>query len=97
MTKMIKLIIKVLMMQVAATEAKREFGDLLLKAQTEPVRILRNGKPVVAVISNDEYESYKAFKTRQLKQAIAEGLEDFAVDRVHDGKDIIKDLMELAK
>lgn len=46
-------------MELTATEAKREFGNLILKAQSEVVRISRNGKPVAAVISNEEFEHYQ--------------------------------------
>ncbi|WP_372834135.1 hypothetical protein [Pontibacterium sp.] len=31
-------------MELTATEAKREFDDLILKAQSEAVRISRNGQ-----------------------------------------------------
>ena len=31
-------------MELTATEAKREFGNLILKAQSEVVRISRNGQ-----------------------------------------------------
>ncbi len=84
-------------MKLAATEAKREFGDLILKAQTEPVRILRNGKPVVAVISNDEYVQYEAFKTQQLKVAISEGVKDLKQGKIHGGETVFDELMKLAK
>lgn len=73
-------------MDVTATEAKREFGDLILKAQSEAVRISRNGKPVAAVISNEEFEQYQAFKALQLKAAIEEGMADLKAGRVQDEK-----------
>ena len=57
-------------MKLSATEAKREFGSMVLKAQSEPVRILRNGKPVVAVISNEDYELFEILKANQLKHAL---------------------------
>lgn len=84
-------------MELAATEAKCEFGSLILKAQSEPVLILRNGKPVVAVISNDEYELYEALKANQLKAAIAEGVADLDQGKVHDSESVFDELMELAK
>ena len=84
-------------MELAATEAKREFGNLILKAQSEPVRILRNGKPVVAVISNDEYELYEALKASQLKAAVTEGMADLSQGRVHDSESVFNELMELAE
>ncbi|MFZ4211256.1 type II toxin-antitoxin system Phd/YefM family antitoxin, partial [Pantoea endophytica] len=38
------------MHSLSANEAKTQFGDMLLKAQREPVQISRNGKPVAVVI-----------------------------------------------
>ncbi len=37
-----------------ASNAKREFGELLINAQRGPVGINRNGKPVAVVISASE-------------------------------------------
>jgi prevent-host-death family protein len=41
-----------------ASDAKREFGEILLKAQKEPVGINKNGKPVAIMISASEYEEF---------------------------------------
>lgn len=84
-------------MELTATEAKREFGDLILKAQTEVVRISRNGKPVAAVISNEEFEQYQAFKEQQLKAAIEEGMADLEAGRIQDGDTVFAELRKLAK
>jgi len=84
-------------MELTATEAKREFGDLILKAQSEVVRISRNGKPVAAVISNEEFERYQAFKEQQLKAAIEEGMTDLEAGRVHNGETVFEELRKLAK
>lgn len=84
-------------MELTATEAKREFGDLILKAQSEAVRISRNGKPVAAVISQEEFEQYQAFKEQQLKAAIEEGMADLEAGRIHDGESVFEELRKLAK
>ncbi|MBE9398705.1 type II toxin-antitoxin system prevent-host-death family antitoxin [Pontibacterium sp. N1Y112] len=84
-------------MELTATEAKREFGDLILKAQSEAVRISRNGKPVAAVISHEEFEQYQAFKEQQLKAAIEEGMADLEAGRIHDGESVFEELRKLAK
>ena len=39
---------------LTANEAKTQFGDMLLKAQREPVQINRNGKPVAVVVSIED-------------------------------------------
>lgn len=75
-------------METSATEAKREFGELLLKAQSEPVRILRNGKHVAAVLSDKEFQQYEAFKREQLKQALEAGMDDQKADRVAEGEGV---------
>lgn len=84
-------------MELTATEAKREFGELILKAQSEVVRISRNGKPVAAVISNEEFEQYQAFKEQQLRAAIEEGMADLEAGRIHDGEAVFEELRKLAK
>ena len=83
-------------MKLSATEAKREFGNLILKAQSEPVRILRNGKPVVAVISNEEYELFEILKANQLKNAVSDGLSDLAEGKLQDSEWVFEELMNLA-
>lgn len=75
-------------MEISATEAKREFGELILKAQSEPVRILRNGKHVAAVLSDKEFQQYEAFKRQQLKQALEAGMDDLKADRVAEGQGV---------
>lgn len=83
-------------MKLAATEAKREFGSMILKAQSEPVRILRNGKPVAAVISDKEYELFELLKANQVKNAVNEGMSDLAEGKLQDGAEVFDELMELA-
>lgn len=83
-------------MKLAATEAKREFGNMIIKAQSEPVRILRNGKPVAAVISDKEYELFEMLKANQLKNALADGMRDLADGKVQDGEVVFDELMDLA-
>jgi len=83
-------------MELAATEAKREFGNLILKAQSEPVRVLRNGKPVVAVISNEDYELFETLKANQLKKALSDGMNDLAEGKIQDSESVFDELMDLA-
>ncbi len=60
------------MKSLSANEAKTHFGELLLKAQKEPVQISRNGKPVAVVISMDEYDAIDKLKLNLLKLRAAE-------------------------
>lgn len=62
----------IVMKSVTATEAQNNFGDLLMRAQSEPVSITRNGKEKGVLLSSDEY---KKIKTQLLQSAITAGLE----------------------
>jgi prevent-host-death family protein len=77
---------------ITASDAKREFGDVLLKAQSAPVTINKNGKPVAVVVSFTEYEQLEACKEAQLKAAIQIGIADIAAGRVASSEDVIKRL-----
>ena len=43
----------------SSTDAKREFGEVLMKSQRAPVRVTRNGKPIAIVVSEAEYRQLK--------------------------------------
>ena len=79
-----------------ASDAKREFGDVLIKAQQGPVGINRNGKPVAVVISASEYARLEALKEAYLKQAIEEGIADLKAGKVSDGKSVMDRLRKRA-
>lgn len=53
-----------------STDAKREFGEVLLKSQKAPVCVTRNGKPVAVVMSDAEYRELKLLA---LRSALIEG------------------------
>ncbi|MGB5450497.1 MAG: type II toxin-antitoxin system Phd/YefM family antitoxin [Sedimenticolaceae bacterium] len=74
---------------LSASDAKREFGEVLIKAQRGPVGINRNGKPVAVVISAAEYAQLEALKEAYLKQSIEEGIADLQAGKVSDGKSVI--------
>ncbi len=75
-----------------ASDAKREFGEVLIKAQRGPVGINRNGKPVAVVISAAEYAQLEAIKEAHLKQAIEDGIANLQAGKVSDGKTVIDKL-----
>ena len=75
-----------------ASDAKREFGDVLIKAQHGPVGINKNGKPIAVVISAAEYAQLEALKEEYLKQAIQKGVADLQAGKVTDGKTVIEKL-----
>ncbi len=75
-----------------ASDAKREFGEVLIKAQHGPVGINRNGKPVAVVISVAEYTQLEALKEEHLKKTIQEGIADLQAGKVTDGKTVMDKL-----
>lgn len=75
-----------------ASDAKREFGEVLIKAQRGPVKIHKNGKPVAVVISVEEYTRLEALKEAQLRAALEEGLADLKAGRVVDGETVMDNL-----
>jgi prevent-host-death family protein len=47
------------MLTFTSSNAKREFGEVLIRSQQAPVAVTRNGKPIAVVVSNIEYEALK--------------------------------------
>ncbi len=47
------------MQTYTSTDAKREFGEVLLKSQQSPVSVTRNGKPIAVIVSDSEYQDLK--------------------------------------
>ncbi len=77
-----------------ATDAKREFGEILLKAQKEPVAINKNGKPVAVMISAADYETLVSIKEEWLRAELQKGMDDIKAGRVAEGKDVMKRLRD---
>ena len=77
-----------------ATDAKREFGEVLLKAQKEPVTINKNGKPVAVMISISDYESLVTLNEEWFKAELQKGMDDIKAGRVFDGEDVISRLRD---
>lgn len=67
-----------------ASDAKREFGELLLRIQKEPIGINKNGKPVAVVISARDYEYIEQLRSDWLKAEIQKGMDDIAAGNVID-------------
>jgi prevent-host-death family protein len=80
---------------LTANEAKTQFGDLLLKAQREPVQITRNGKPVA--VTAEDYEQIEAMKLQLLQMKIQRSLHDMAIGNAVDGETFFSELLEQDK
>lgn len=74
---------------LSASDAKREFGEVILKAQQGPVGINKNGKPVAVMLSATAYAEIEAMNKKFLQLAIEQGLEDVKEGRVSEGADTI--------
>lgn len=77
---------------MSASDAKREFGHVLLKAQKAPVRINKNGKPVAVVVSAAEYEQLELYREEHLKAEIEAGIADLEAGNISDGVEVFKRL-----
>jgi len=58
------------MQTLSASNAKREFGEMLISIQKSPVSVTRNGKPIAVVLSDSDY---KQLKIQALQAALIEG------------------------
>ena len=75
-----------------ANEANPHFGNMLLKAQSEPIQINKNGKPVAVVVSAEEYEIIEELKLRQLQVRAAQAKADIASGSLADGESFFNEL-----
>lgn len=50
-----------------ANDAKTNFGKMLLKVQSEPIEIKKNGTSVAVVLSIEEYKRMEALKLELVK------------------------------
>lgn len=62
------------MQVIPAQLAKNQFGDLIMKAQREPVEISKHGKRVAVVISPEEYDHFAQLKLQSLTAVLAESI-----------------------
>lgn len=81
-----------LMQIIPAQLAKNQFGDLLMKAQREPVEISKHGKRVAVVISPEDYEQFESLKLQSLKNVLAESLAQADRDELCDADDVFSPL-----
>ena len=77
---------------VNASDAKREFGEVLLKAQKGPVRINKNGKPVAVMVSAETFDELQAVQRVALQQAIDDGMADIKAGNIVEGDEVFSRL-----
>ncbi|MCF7354807.1 type II toxin-antitoxin system Phd/YefM family antitoxin [Vibrio sp. CK2-1] len=77
---------------LTANDAKRNFGELLLNAQREPIKISKNSKDAVVVMSIKDYEEFEAMKANYIKHCFDASKEDLTQGNVVDGETFLKGL-----
>lgn len=80
------------MFTLTANDAKRNFGELLLNAQREPVKISKNSKDTVVVMSIRDYEEIEAMKAEYLKHCFESAKQDLSKGNVLDGQSFLNAL-----
>lgn len=78
---------------LTALDVKNRFGEAVLSVQSSPVTVTKNGKPVLVMISMQEYEQMEAFKKKYVDEQIALGLKDIKEGRIIDAKTFFDDLL----
>jgi len=58
------------MQTYTSSDAKREFGEVLIKSQQSPISVTRNGKAIAVIISDVEYQ---ALQRKLLRALLIEG------------------------
>ena len=79
---------------MAANEAKARFGELLIKAQREPVHISKNGKPVAVLVAAEDYVSSEELKLEMLKLRAERVREQIAAGETVDGNEFFDQLLQ---
>lgn len=77
---------------LSASDARREFGEVLLKAQKGPVGINRNGKPVAVMVSAETFDELQAVQRAALQQAIDDGMADIKAGNMVEGDEVFSRL-----
>lgn len=76
-----------------ANEAKTQFGTMLLKAQSKPVQINKNGKPAAVMISMETYEYLEELKIKALQESMAKAHKEYEQGNTVDGKAFMEELI----
>ncbi|NEV63780.1 type II toxin-antitoxin system Phd/YefM family antitoxin [Thiorhodococcus minor] len=63
------------MQTMSANEAEIHFGELLDRAQREPVRVMRHARVVGVLVSAQDYEDMRAFYANRLRHRMDEAAE----------------------
>jgi prevent-host-death family protein len=62
------------MQRTSARDAKNGFGKLIDLARASPVEVAKHGRPVVVVVSIEEYERLMALEPDETRRAAARAI-----------------------
>jgi prevent-host-death family protein len=82
------------MISFTANQAKTQFGEMIAKAQREPVSITKNGKPSVVVMSIEDYNELEELKLQTLRDKLARSIAQVQAGQLHNGEDVFDELMK---
>ncbi|WP_455426452.1 type II toxin-antitoxin system Phd/YefM family antitoxin [Dryocola sp. LX212] len=82
------------MISFTANQAKTQFGEMITKAQREPVSITKNGKPSVIVMSIADYNALEELKLQNLREKLARSVAQLEAGDLHDGEAVFDELMK---
>ncbi|QIQ22430.1 type II toxin-antitoxin system Phd/YefM family antitoxin [Zophobihabitans entericus] len=78
---------------MTAFNAKTHFGEAIIKAQSTPIQVTKNGKPVMVMISAEQYDSIEKLKAAYEAQQIKLGQEDIKAGRYSEGTAIFDKIL----
>ena len=76
------------MFTLNVNEAKTNFGKMLLKVQSEPIQIKKNGTPVAVIVSSEEYNRFEELKMELVRSRF----ENIDENDLVDGNDFLDEL-----
>jgi len=79
---------------LTANEAKARFGEVLVRAQREPVQISKNGNPVAVLVAAEDYISSEKLKLELLKLRAERAREQVAAGETVDGSEFFDQLLQ---
>ncbi len=79
---------------MTANEAKAHFGEVLLKAQREPVHISKHGKPVAVLVAAEDFVSSEVLKLELLQLRAERAKEQIAAGETVDGEEFFDRLLQ---
>lgn len=76
------------MKTISATQAAKNFGQVLDNARSGHITIEKQGRPVAVVYSYDESQAIEEMKMRDLKQSLEQGIKEFSAGKAMPFDDV---------